>query len=345
MAVLEADLERVDRSRMPAAGDPTLPRYKEWHHFNLIDDATGVDAIVNLSVSGDARTPDRGQANLILLTHSARDGWRGGVDVWDGAALVNREETLDCRLGPSRIAYEVGTYLIDAVLRDGRVGANLRFEPCAEPLLISKDTPVGAGHINWLIVPRLTVSGELIIDDRRIPIVAGRGYHDHNWGAWRWGENFGWDWGFCADACAWGGEPLSLVYDRTTDRAGTRVQEHTLAVWRGKDLAKLFTRRTLQAQRVGRFRGAIERRPAVMGLLRHDMVRSVPERILISARDGEDWLEAEYVVDAALQIAIPNEMDFGAVELNETLGWLTLTGHIGGQAISGCRRTCFEIVC
>lgn len=345
MTTAVADLGAADRLHTPPPGDPSLPRHKEWHHFNLVEDQAGLDAIVNLSLTGDPHEPGAGYANLILLTHEAGRGWRGDIDLHDAAALRGRTDRVDLGVGLSRLWFEDGRYRLETALRDGSVRASLQFAPLAEPLMVWKETPVGSRHLNWLVVPSLGVSGEIVIEGRPYDLCAARAYHDHNWGVWRWGEDFGWDWGFCADACEIGGQSLSLVYHRTTDRSGTRVQEHTLALWRGRELGKVFSRRMLQARRIGRFVGEVRRRPPALALLRHDRVRSVPERIVVEGRDGEDWIEMTYVVDAALQIAIPNEMNFGIVELNETMGWLEMQGVVGGSAFSCRRRTCFEIVC
>ncbi len=225
-----AALGTADRFHTPPPGDPSLSNYKEWHHFNLIDDGAGLDVIVNLSVTGDVHTPGEGQANLILLTFERRGGWRGDVDVHDGAAVRSRQDRLGLEFGLSSLSYDGTAYQLDAALRDGSVMVELRLTPLTDPMMVWKNTPVGAGHINWLIVPHLSVSGRVQVEGRRYDVEGGRGYHDHNWGAWRWGENFGWDWGFCSDACQVGEETLSVVYDRTTDRSGSRVQEHTLAL-------------------------------------------------------------------------------------------------------------------
>ena len=41
------------RPHVPPPGDPALGDFKEWWHFNLIDDPSGLDALVNFSVGGD----------------------------------------------------------------------------------------------------------------------------------------------------------------------------------------------------------------------------------------------------------------------------------------------------
>ena len=334
----------ADRPHVPPPGDPSLADFKEWWHFNFIDDASGLDGIVNLSLTGDLHRADAGQANLILLAHDRRAGWTGGLDLFDGLAARADTETIDIALGPSSIRYEEGRFRLELSGSGGALAASLQFQPRTEPLMVWKNTPLGSGHINWMVMPFLTASGTVTLADRIVTLADARGYHDHNWGNWRWGENLGWDWGFCAAAAESGGEPISLVYDRTTDRAGIRTMEHSLAIWRGERLAKLFTRRMIGARRSGRFAGPVKRLPGVMALIDASQVTSVPRELTFRARDRADWLDARYETDAAIQIAIPRETGFGMVELNETFGWLAAAGHIGGAPVSFRRRACFEFV-
>lgn len=341
--VLEA-IGGIDRPHVPPSGDPALSTYKEWWHFNIIDDAAGLDVIVNLSLTGDIRTGDEGQANLIFLSLEADRGWRGGLDVFDGLSATVDERGVDLAVGQSSIRYSDGCYRLWLRSANGQLAADLRLVPATEPMLVWKDTPIGSGHINWMIVPYLSASGWVRIGERRVSMEGARAYHDHNWGHWHWGDNFGWDWGFCAAATELGGEPLSLVYDRTVDRRGARVAEHSLAVWRGEQLLRFFARQMIRVRHSGTYRGHVRRIPGVSNLMDPARVATIPARIDLTARFGEDLVEASYIPDAALQIAIPRETGFGLVELNETMGWLTLAGTLAGWPFNVTRRACFEFV-
>ncbi len=344
MRPLVEALQVADRPHIPGRGDPRLPDYKEWWHFNVIDDASGADVIVNLSLGGDLFTPDKGQANLILLVHERGRGWSGGLKLFDGVAACVDPRRVDIALGSSALRCADRGYALALADTGGTVAVDLLLEPLAEPFMVWKDTPIGEGHVNWLIVPNLAASGEIRVGGRRIAVSGARAYHDHNWGRWRWGDNFGWDWGFCAAAADIGGEPLSLVYDKTVDRARSGVMEHSLALWRGPRLAKLFSRRMVTAGRSDRFAGEVRRIPGVSALIDQSRVTSVPQQLRFAARDGVDWIDARYEPDAAIQIAIPRETGFGLVELNETMGWLTAAGSLGGEPLTFRRRACFEFV-
>jgi hypothetical protein len=338
-----AEIGIMDRPHIPRAGDPDLHRHKEWWHFNVIDDRSGLDLIVNLSISGDVRTPAGGEANLVVLAYDQRIGWTGNIDQYDGLAARIDPRRLEISVGASTIAYKEGAFRLNLASRDGLVASLILF-PETEPLVVWKDTRLGSGHINWVIVPSLRAEGTLVVGDRVHRISEARAYHDHNWGEWRWGENFGWDWGFCSAALMADGQPISFVYDRTSDRTGSRTLEHSLMLWRGRELTKFFTRRMLRVRRSGWFRGPIRRLPGVAHLVDARSVATIPARLEIAVDDSSDRLEATYIPDTAVQIALARETGDGLLALNETMGWLTLSARIDGVAMTVTRRACFEFV-
>jgi hypothetical protein len=63
------------------------------------------------------------------------------------------------------------------------------------------------GWVTGYVVPvtRGRLSGTLAIDDERVSLDGGSGYHDHNWGFWR---DVSWQWGQAQH------EGLSLIYGR-----------------------------------------------------------------------------------------------------------------------------------
>lgn len=65
---------------------------------------------------------------------------------------------------------------------------------------------------------------------------------------------------------------------------------------------------------------------------------------MISARDDSDWLDVQYEVTAALQIAVPCETGFHVVGLNETFGKVHIRGSLSGQAVNFTARCCFEFL-
>jgi hypothetical protein len=336
-------LARMDRPHAPSPADPALACYKEWWHFTLVDEANGIDVILNLSVAGNILAGDAGEANLVALVRQG-GRWIGGIDRHDGLAARLARECLDLEIGLSRLHGDGDRLHLKVRRRADDVAVDLVLTPFTEPLVVWKDTPLGRGHINWLILPGLRADGWVEANGTRFNVSGARAYHDHNWGHWQWGDNFGWDWGFSAAAAVIDGAPLSLVYDRTAERHGDRTLEHSLMLWRGSQLAEFFAHRRLQHRTKGLFRGPVRRIPGVAALIDPAMPAAVPARLEIEADDGSNQLRLAYEPETVVQVAVPRETGFGLVTLNESMGWLSLSGRLWGHAISARARACFEFV-
>lgn len=335
----------LDRAHVPPPGHPDLPTYKEWWHIALIDEALGLDLIVNLSLSGDVHRAGAGRATRIVLAHEAAHGWTHDFALSDGLGADPGDAALALTFGGATLLAQDETLVLTLPQGPGsRISGQITLHPCADPLMIWKNTRIGRGRINWFVVPAMEASGDLMIDGRPYLLTATPAYHDHNWGAWIWGDNFGWDWGFAARMIDTRDGWLSLVYDRTTDRQGQVSLEHSLGIWVEHRLSHFFARRQVQVGMQGSFDGRVARIPVMTGLIDPARPVGIPQALTLRAVDGDAWIEARFQPQQALQIAIPAEGLPGLAELNETLGLLTVTGQIGDQAFSTQRRACFEFL-
>src|SRR5690554_1322335 len=116
MARILDHLDVLDRPHRPVPGAEEIARYKEWYHFNLLDDEAGIDSIVNLSLTGDPFRPGQGDANLILLAHRRNAGWAGGLDQHDALAATSDDTTTDLTIGRSRLFWSEGGFTLRAEL-------------------------------------------------------------------------------------------------------------------------------------------------------------------------------------------------------------------------------------
>ena len=69
----------TDILRPPAPGDPTAEAYKDWLHLNIFDRASGLTAIVNVSLHGALDDP-RARAAGTALFALPGSGWIGNVE-------------------------------------------------------------------------------------------------------------------------------------------------------------------------------------------------------------------------------------------------------------------------
>lgn len=340
-----ATLAVTDRLHPPEPGAPGSGMYKEWQHFVLFDGGERT-VIVNLSVDGDLGGAGGGQAKVVLLSHGP-EGWSGGVDLYGGAEAGLSARSPALRVGRQRIGYRAGRYRVSAALRDRSLAVRAQLAPAAAPAMIWHDTPVGSGHVNWLIVPDLSVTGTARLPGWRGALDGWRGYHDHNWGRWWWGEDFGWQWGVAREPAGEGGDApgLTVVYDRTSDRGGVVAKEHTLSVWSGTELVRVFTREDVWARMRGRYDGAPVRRvPGVMGLLAQGAASAVPALLEVEAGDGADRLALRFVPASAIEVVVPSELGAGVVRLAEVVGDMEVSGAIGDREVAFRARAVFEFM-
>lgn len=334
----------ADRLHPPEPGGPGAAMHKEWQHFVLFDGGERT-VIVNLSVDGDLSAPGRGQAKVVLLAHGP-EGWSGGVDLYAGAEARVSARSPDLRVGRERIAFRGGRYRVSAALRDRSIAVRAELTPAAAPAMIWHDTPVGSGHVNWLIVPDLAVAGTARLPGWRGPLDGWRGYHDHNWGRWWWGEDFGWQWGVAREATGPDDAPgLTVVYDRTSDRGGVVAKEHTLSVWSGAELVRVFTRGEVAARMRGRHdAGPVRRVPGVMGLLAQGSASAVPAVLEAEAGDGDDRLALRFTPLSAIEVVVPSDLGAGFVRLAEVVGEMEVSGRVAGRDAGFRARAVFEFM-
>jgi hypothetical protein len=135
------------------------------------------------------------------------------------------------------------------------------------------------------------------------------------------------------------------VYDRTSDRGGVVAKEHTLSLWSGTDLVRVFSRGELRARLRGRFDGGPVRRvPGVMGLLAQGSASAVPRRVEVEADDGTDRLALRFAPVSVVEVVVPSEMGPGFVRLAEVVGEMEVEGRAAGRDVAFRARAVFEFM-
>ena len=239
---------------------------------------------------------------------------------------------IDLAVGESAVRFADGCYQVRARLKDESVAIDATWTPQAEAVRIENM----GGFINTFIVPRLATSGEVVIRGRRVVLRAVPGYHDHNWGTWDWSRDLGWNWGYLLEAPSSGSTTpaTSIVFGQVTDatRSAART-ELVLMVWRGDALTHVFLDDAVTLEVTGRSAITAPRVPGVMALLNPGRLSRIPERLVIRARDGEDELEIECVVEHAVQLLIPHAAGPQHTAVSELVGEYRLRGRIDGAPI------------
>jgi hypothetical protein len=328
-------IDGYDRLRggLHAAAD-----HKEWHHFCIL--SPGVDVVVNFSLSGDLRSAvpsDDQVARIILLAREADHGWDGDVESVPPRDVHARKGHVGMRIGSSTLGFDSTGFTLSVALQRRPLTARLSLEPRAVPLLARADTPIADARVNWLVVPRLEASGVVVVDRRVHRLQRAPAYHDHNWGHWRWGQDFAWQWGFGLSAQA--DDPWALVFDRTTDRSRSTTMELTMGLWYGSELYRLFRQHEVAVQPAGYTPvRRILKVPRVMALLAPEQTTDIPKRLMVTAGAGRDRVQAVFTTEDAAQIVVPNETDLGVTVINEVPGTVAVEGTVKGRRVASSGR-------
>lgn len=333
----------TDYLRRPSVPLPGLCAHKEWHHFLV--DAPGLFLLVNMSVSEEPRLDGGGERSVGRLKVLVRgEGWDGDIEVFEADAIGAQAGRIDLAFGDDRVRFKDGRYRISLALRERDLRAELELTPRALPLLVEHVILVPGKPLSWVMVPRLSASGAVLWNGRRYPIDGAAAYHDHNWGYFRWGDDFTWEWATALPrdpVCPW-----SVAIVRTTDRARSRLVIQALYLWRGERLGRMFRGDELTFTCTGAARGApILKVPRVMAMLEPGTAADVPRRIEVSARSGSAHVEVDIGVVDFAQILMPDEEGRRSVTiLNQCFATLSLRGELDGERIEMEGSAVFEFI-
>jgi hypothetical protein len=343
---LERLVGRNDHLRAGVPASPLVPPdHKEWHHFCVV--GSEVDAVVNLNLSGTvgpAATPGGQVARVVVLARAHGRGWHGEVETTPIRDVEARPGEVDLRVGGNTVRFQDGEFVVSVALQDHPVGMRLSLKPRTLPLIVRNDVPVGPAWVNWLVLPRLEATGTIVLGSRVYRLERAPAYHDHNWGRWRWGQDFSWQWGFGLPEDP--EEPWAAVFDRTTNRARSTDLERTLALWHRGELHRMLTQTEVDVQPLGLL--APERVglqiPRVMALLMPERTTDIPHRLVVSGAAGADRLQLVFEPEDVAQILVPNETDLGMTVINEAAGRVTLEGRVKGRTVASAGRGIFEFL-
>ncbi len=299
-----------------------LPGQKEWSHFCVL--GRELTLIANLSLA---------PARVVALARVAGLGWLGAVESVERGALELRGGSIDARFGASALRFRDGAYQLELATRDGSLAARLELRPRLRPALTSSIPLARAATMKWFVVPRLEASGHVCVRERSFALERAPAYHDHDWGPFRWGGDFSWEWAVVlpeGDAAEW-----SFVFQRISDRARHRTLSQGLLAWRKGGHALTLHGRELSLRSEGLLR---QRRalvvPGVMRLVGGAGATDAPRRLELRAERGADVVELALELEDLARIAVPNDGEEpGATLVCEAHARARVSGRLRGARI------------
>jgi hypothetical protein len=328
------------RLASPAAADATAPAHKDWLHLNVLDQASGIVGVVNVSIHGspmDLRSRVVGAA----LIHVPGAGWAGNAEVADIEAAS---------LGISSVGLEHLGVAVDERQREVLASVRLPDDGLALDLRASWDGPLidalgllrfEEGWVGWRLAPRVSIEGDAHIGASTVPLDHASGYFDHTYGRWHWGADFRWDWGaFVAPAPG-----PAIVFSRGTDHARRNLGPPLVFVDDGSSRRR-FVGPAVEMRMQGRLNGPLIRRvPGAIAALHADRAAPpLPERIVVVADDGIDRVEVTFLPQGAMQLLAADPFRAGCAFIHELAGTFDATLRMDGAVTHASGPAIFELV-
>ncbi|MGO9156959.1 hypothetical protein [Mycobacterium sp.] len=337
---MSAVLANSDFLRAPVLAAARPNGFKEWHHF--VVHGRGVRLLINFSLTNESGADElRLAPRVIVIAHDER--WTGAIERFDGGALDVAADLGELTIGGNRLTVLPEGYHVVIDLPDNGIRGELHFASASRPFVVNNQ-PVGDGRMSWLFVPRLRAHGWLRIGDGEHRIEDELAYHDHNWGRFWWGDDFGWTWGTILPAEPT--DPWSMVFLQMTDRSRLRCLSQALYVWHHDEPAAIFRHAAVRTRTDGRLgRAADCTLPPPMRLLLDGEVPGVPERVDVTATRAGDRVHAEFRSQSYARLAQPSEVRLDrSTVLCETGGAARASGTVNGENIDFVGTGVFEFI-
>jgi hypothetical protein len=336
---MTAALTTSDFLRAPVLANARPRGFKEWHHF--VVHGRGQHFLINFSLNNEGSDDLRLAPRVIVIAHEER--WSGAIERFADSDLNVSANLGDLTIGGNRMVVRPNGYQVVIDMPESGIRGELDFMSTSRPFVVNNQ-PVGDGRMCWLFVPRLRADGWLRIDGKEHRVENDLAYHDHNWGRFWWGDDFGWTWGTILPKQA--DDPWSMVFLQMTDRSRLRCLSQALYVWHHDEPAVIFRHAALTTRSVGSFgRGADCTLPSPMRLLLDGDVPGVPELVQVSASRAGDSVHAEFRPESFARLAQPSELHLDrSTVLCETSGTVHVTGTVKGENVDFVGDGIFEFL-
>ncbi|MGH2537020.1 MAG: hypothetical protein ACRDHL_06480 [Candidatus Promineifilaceae bacterium] len=313
---------------------------RRWLHYAFLARDGALAMVANVAWLGpDPDRPDAPTRNTsILLLHRRGRGWRASqfnaetrVPLWSSFGLSGADGQ-----GPRlRLASTSGTPAVDFGMRRTSRACTSQCTPFAEDQ-----------HFRWQSESGVIARGDWRFDDQIYPAVEAVGYHERVRGYWGWPEMGGWVFGFANDPAVTAPDappPAAVVFTLIQPPQPPGSANASVMLWRDGRLRRHFPRRNVSVA----VRGALDRNdvtqvPELANLFGVPPMEPVPQRLLISAQLGRDWLVIDFTAESSARIVIPNETTLRPFSVHEVIGWARIDGELNRRPFAFASHSIVE---
>ena len=337
------ELTEIDSFHPPDINDPRILMYNEWHYFNVVDEEQNLSVVTALRLTGNISDPWNSSA-IVMLGYSTPGGINMTGDFYPITQAQYSNETPDLQISNSTVTLTEEGYHVHVESANNQTVFDARFKPATGPapvFTISYNPPL-CETINWLVAsPKMKVTGKLTInkgmpEEKTYTLKNTRGYHDHNWGFWRWDGDVGWDWGQMTETKNHlDGNDLgkyTLCFGNVTNNNHTESRGAVLNIMKNKKIIGTFKNETIHIQHYNMI-APIPQLPN----------NSFPWVTVITADSGENSMNitfnTEYFAPMPIQIGISKYL-----VIWELTGTYHVSGYIDGKPVSYTSKGFLEYV-
>ncbi|MCB9646303.1 MAG: hypothetical protein H6730_06850 [Deltaproteobacteria bacterium] len=329
----QQDVNEVDRWRREDASPWCGQSSHEWQHF-IIWSRAGV-LILNFSIE----VPLAGPSKARLLVLHCDSTWK--TDVRFSPDLSFGSSGLRCRMDGCILDIFAEGWRIE--LDDsGFVSGHMHFVPVARPLVARNRAIVDRARLHWVMYPLVRVHGELWLNGTRHVLDGDPVYHDHNWGRFDWGEDFGWEWGILMPDAA----GAAIVFSALTCKTHMTRRLQQIFVWskyrhfwtaRGPEIRSSHHGALVPDQ--------VETIPAVFALVSPPARHPPPLRLDFAAAGEGRKLEVQCELRRRARILVPTSAGpTSTMVLEECIGEAKGRISIEGRPVDVTGRCVFEFL-
>ena len=313
------ELPYLDAFHPPTPADPEGQLYKEWHHFVFLDPDNELFGLLNFSLTGGPYSKGGAIASVTALFSRNDRRWSGNIESHTSDHFRFSPLNPGVLIDRSVILYDGGEYRLTGQLRSQSISFDLRFEVVTPPMLATF-SPFATGYSRWLVVPRLKVNGVVSLDGIEIPLTSAVGYHDHNWGRFRWGDPFGWDGGLFLEPRDGPNDPFTILVIRYLHRGQPNLVDSVM--YMASDTipftTMLGTDVHVDVQRTSG--SAVRKFPGTANILFPERYRPVSNRMVAIGRTLERAVRIDFRPKDVCQLICTDTTGSGTTILDEMFG-------------------------
>lgn len=301
------------------------PIERRWLHYAFLSRDGRLALVANAAWLGPEDPHATAHFTTILLLHERGRPWiasQFNADIseppWSAFRLPHTLHE------PKRLvlAATAGEPAVDLQLRRTGLACTSQCAPFA-----------GDHHLRWQSEAGVRAKGLWRLNGRAHHEVDAVGYHERVRGRWGWPELGEWVFGFANDladaeeAPAW-----AAVFTFIRPIAPADAATASVMLWQRGRLKRHFPRRHVSlAVRGVLERDAVQTVPGLAHRFGVPPMAPVPRRLVISARQGGDWVVLDFESEAGARVVIPSETSLKPFSVHEIVGPCTLSGSLGTE--------------